>query len=450
MVVIGGGRGGKAVLSRMLRSNWVVIIGVIDQNPDAEGIRLAREVGLPCFIGDPIKILEGMKVDLVFELTGDPQVAANLNNLPNRPFDVASGQVTYLLWEVIRELEAQEDDIRQCLGEQEILSEISLMLSKSETSDQVFEAIVTGAMRMTQMPAGSLSIYNNQKQELFLVTAKGFSSSFYKNATYPIRLGGLSEHILSRHEPVLVSNIEEHPSFNNPILLREGIRSLIAVPLISESGPVGILYIDDFKVRTFSPSVPKNLIVLGTQAVIAIKKQQAFERIKSISVRDPLTGIYNRRYLNEIIHTEMNRTFRLHRPLSVLLIDIDHFKGINDRFGHLVGDHVLHDLARLFESVIRPYDTIARFGGDEFLILMTETDEEDALAAAERLREIAASSRLLPESAALTCSIGIGILKSNEKSLPTQEDLISRADKALYREKAAGRNRAGSFQSAPD
>ncbi len=441
VVIVGAGQGGATVLRRLMQSNWVEVTGVIDQDPNAEGIRIAREVGVPCYIEDPIKVLEKVKADLVFELTGDPQIGANLSNLPQRTFDVASGQVTYLLWDVIRDLEVQEASIRKRLGEQKILSEISLMLSKSETSDQIFEAIVTGAMRMTEMPAGSLSIYNSEQEELFLVSAKGFSSNFYRNAVYPVRQGGLAEYILARHELVLIPDISKHPTFNNPVMVKEGICSLIAVPLFSERGPVGILYVDDFKVRGFSPSILDSMTVLGTQAVIAIQKQQVFEKIKSLSIRDPLTGVYNRRYLNETLVAELGKASRLHSPLSILMIDIDHFKTVNDRFGHLVGDQALQDLAKLFESVIRPYDTLTRFGGEEFLIVMTNTEESDAMAVAERIRETVASSRILPAKAVLTCSIGIGTFKANEKSLLSQEGIISRADKALYRAKSEGRNR---------
>jgi diguanylate cyclase (GGDEF)-like protein len=446
ILIIGAGNGGKAVLSRLLRFDWVEIVGVTDINPEAPGIQQARQAGLPVFLEDPFKLLERLEVDLVFELTGNSELRARLLSLPSRAFDIATGQVTHLLWDVIRELEDQETRVRQRLGEQKILSEISLMLSRSETPDQVFEAIVTGGMRMTQMPAGSLSIYNRERQELFLVAAKGFSSEFYKNSVYPVRRGGLTEYILAQHEPVLIPDVVDHPSFNNPILMKEGVRSLIAIPLLAEKGPIGILYTDDFKPRTFTSTMSEMVDMLGTQAVIAIQKQQAFEQIKNLSIRDPLTGIFNRRYLNEIIITEMDRAFRLHNPLSLLLIDIDYFKGINDQFGHLVGDQVLHDLARLFESIIRPYDTFTRYGGEEFLILMGETNEEEALAVAERLRGAAESARLLPENTALTCSFGVSTLSREEGRLPSPEEFIARADKALYHAKGAGRNRVHVFR----
>lgn len=445
--LIGAGRGGKAVLNRLLRFNWVQIVGVSDLNPEAEGVVLAREAGLPVFIGDPLQFLQGLEVDLAFDLTGDHLMHSRLLGLPSRSFDVVTGAVSYLLWSVIQELEEQEIQLRAHLGEHRVLLEINQMLSRSETSEQIFEAIVIGGIRMTGMPAGSLSIFDKEKQQLFLVAAKGFSSDFFKHPIYPIRPGGLTEHILSRNEPVLIPNIAEFPSFNNPILLKEGVRSLIAVPLLSEKGPVGILYNDDFKPRTFTSSTLDVLQRLATLAVIAIQKQQALEEIRSLSIRDPLTGLYNRRYLSEILTAEMDRAFRMHRPLSIILIDIDHFKEVNDRYGHVVGDQVLHGLSKLFGLIIRPYDTIARYGGEEFLLLMSETDTVEAVAAAERLRVATASEKLLPEEAALTCSFGVCTLTGEEGQLPTPEELIQRADKALYEAKRAGRNRVHVFRT---
>lgn len=445
--LIGAGKGGRAVLSRLLRFNWVQIVGVSDLDPKAPGILLAQEAALPVFIGDPLQFLQGLNVDLAFDLTGDPLMHTRLLTLPSRSFDVVAGPVSYLLWNMIQELEQQEIQLRARLGEHRVLLEINQMLSRSETSEQIFEAIVMGGIRMTGMPAGSLSIFDKQKQQLFLVAAKGFSSDFFKQAIYPVRPGGLTEHILSRNEPVLIPDISEFPSFNNPVLLKEGIRSLIAVSLLSEKGPIGVLYNDDFKPRTFTPSMLESLRLLATLAVIAIQKQQALEEIKSLSIRDPLTGLYNRRYLNEILVSEMDRAFRLHRPLSILLIDVDHFKEVNDRFGHLVGDQALNGLARLFGLIIRPYDTVVRYGGEEFLLLMSEADEPEALAAAERLRAATASERLLPEETPLTCSFGLSSMKTNEERRPAPEEFIQRADKALYEAKRAGRNRVHVFRA---
>ena len=452
--LIGAGKGGKAVLGRMSRFEWIEVAGIADFDPRAPGIALAREMGLPVFTGDALQALDGLTPDLVFDLTGDPSFQAKLLARSPRTFDIVSGQAAHLIWTMIHELEQGEIKLREFLTEHRILCEINLMLTRSETPEQIFEAIVLGGLRISGMPAGSLSIYNPEKQELYLVVAKGFSTRFYRDhSVYPVRPGGLTENTLSQREPVVIPNIADFPAVNNPVLLDEGVRSLIALPLVSEKGPVGILYADDFKPRTFNGSVIEALKLLASQAVIAIQKQQAFEKIKSLSIRDPLTGLYNRHHLNEIIISEMERAFRLRHPLSIILADIDYFKSINDHFGHLIGDQVLHGLARLFTQVVRPYDTLTRFGGEEFLILLPETGEEKALAVAERLREATAKERLLPEELPVTCSFGVTTLEQDEARLPRPAAFIDRADKALYEAKGTGRNRAVLFKpnrSAPD
>jgi len=440
--IIGAGSGGKAVLSRLLQFNWIKIVGVADLNPEAPAIAMARSANLPIFLEDPFPLFHQLSIDLVFDLTGNPNVGINLLNFPEARFDVATGEVTRILWNVILELEEKESTLIKQLGDHQILLDISLMLSSSETPDQIFEAIVAGATRITGMPAGSLSVYNKEKKQLFLVASKGFSSEFYKNAVYPVRPGGLTEEILSGNQPILVPDISDFPAYNNPIILNEGIQALIALPLVSEKGPVGILYADDFEPRAFPYSLVESLRMLAAQAVIAIQKQQAFEKIKELSIRDPLTGLYNRHYFDKVMVSEIGRASRIKSPLSVIMIDVDYFKRINDKFGHLVGDQVLQGLSRSFEAIIRPYDVLARFGGDELMILLSETDEAKALATAERLRRASTeAAHILPDDAPLTCSFGVcSIQEVNEFKLSPKQ-FIRYADEALYLAKRAGRNR---------
>jgi diguanylate cyclase (GGDEF)-like protein len=441
VLLIGAGKGGQAVLSRLLQFDWVTVVGVHDVDPNAPGLILARQAKLPIFINEPLEQLPTGDVDLVFDLTGNPSVQARLTALPSRSFDLVTGQVSQLLWNVIQTLEEREIQVREYLREHQVLAEINIMLSRSQTPEQIFDAIVTGGTRITEMPSGSLSIVNHEKNELFLVAAKGFSSGFYRDhAVYPVRSGGLTEHILRQTEPVVVPNIADYPAFQNPVLIKEGIRSLIALPLLSDRGPVGILYVDDFRPRTFSPSILGMLKPLATQAVLAIQKQQAFEQIRTLSIRDPLTNLYNRRYLNEIVVGELDRAVRLRQPLSVIVIDIDHFKLINDRWGHVVGDQVLRGMAQVLSRYVRAYDTVTRFGGEEFVILMAQTGEDEALALAERIRLETAHERLLPEEYVVTCSFGINTLIPDAPLAPTPDEFIHRADQALYDAKHAGRN----------
>jgi diguanylate cyclase (GGDEF)-like protein len=444
--IIGAGVGGSSLLDYLLQIDGVTIAGIADLNLSAPGIIKAKEKGIPVFDRSYSEVLKTLTFDLLFDLTGDSAVHSRFLNLSGNSFHLVTGECTQLILGMIRNLEERDLQMRKSYAEHRILSEISLSIALSKTSNQIFDAIVRGGMEITGMPTGSLSIYKPDRNELFLVSASGFSSEFYLSNRYQVRPGGLTEHILSQNEPVVVPRISDYPAFNNPVLLKEGIQSLIAIPLISDQGPVGILYVDDYKERTFSSSVIEVLKLLAIQATIAIQKQHAFEQIKALSILDPVTGLFNRRYFNEILTSEIERAYRLTRPLSIILFDIDHFKGINDHHGHMIGDQVLKELARLFGEMLRRYDVFCRFGGDEMLILMSDTEIAGAKMVAERLRTAASESKLLPAGSSLSCSFGVNSLEANEIPRLTRDEFLNRADVALYEAKKQGRNRVICFQ----
>ncbi len=155
---------------------------------------------------------------------------------------------------------------------------------------------------------------------------------------------------------------------------------------------------------------------------------------------DILTGLYNRRAYYEICHKEFQRLLRHHRSLSIIMFDIDHFKEINDTYGHDVGDNVLKSVANIVKGVIREYDYAFRMGGDEFLVLLPETNEKQALFLAERIRKRVANKKFIEKDDTfyITASFGISEYNNIERSIET---IVKRADKALYHVKESGRNR---------
>ncbi len=161
------------------------------------------------------------------------------------------------------------------------------------------------------------------------------------------------------------------------------------------------------------------------------------------AITDGLTDLYDHKYLMLKLEEEMERSKRYLRPLSILMVDIDHFKIYNDTFGHTAGDKVLVELARVFRGTSRKVDTIARYGGEEkFVIVLPETKKDGALILAHRLRKSAEGLKF-ETGKGITVSIGIGFYDGSNKEL-TPEDFITLADEALYRAKANGRNRVES------
>lgn len=156
--------------------------------------------------------------------------------------------------------------------------------------------------------------------------------------------------------------------------------------------------------------------------------------------RDPLTKLYSRRYLLDCLEIESTRTLRLNEPMSLLILDVDNFKSINDRYGHGNGDIVLQEIAQVCESTLRPYDVIARFGGEEFVVLLPNTSLPEACTVAERIREnVAVTTIELTSRESIRGTISIGISHFIPPD-PKCINLLSRADKGLYKAKNNGRN----------
>ena len=160
------------------------------------------------------------------------------------------------------------------------------------------------------------------------------------------------------------------------------------------------------------------------------------------AITDGLTDLYDHKYLMLKLEEEMERSKRYLRPVSILMVDIDHFKIYNDTYGHTAGDKVLVELAKTFRNLSRKADTVARYGGEEFVIVMPETKKDGALILAHRLRKCVENLKF-EKGKGITISIGIGYYDGSNKEL-TPEDFITLADETLYRAKANGRNRVES------
>jgi len=169
--------------------------------------------------------------------------------------------------------------------------------------------------------------------------------------------------------------------------------------------------------------------------------EQANSKLKHISHLDELTGLYNRRYFNQKLEAEFNRAIRLKYPISVLIIDIDYFKQVNDKYGHLVGDACIQAISETFKrNVTRPEDTLARFGGEEFIVILPGTSNNGAMNVANRLLTNVATSVIQFDDLTLRLTVSIGVAEFSPKEGDKPESLIALADTALYQAKSAGRN----------
>jgi two-component system, cell cycle response regulator len=173
------------------------------------------------------------------------------------------------------------------------------------------------------------------------------------------------------------------------------------------------------------------------------------EMLRELSNTDFLTGLYNRRFLMDVLEIEFQRMLRKEGHLSLIIADIDHFKRINDTFGHQQGDTVLVRLADATRASLRRYDIAARYGGEEFVILLPETSFAEGMVVAERLRRAVAEMTFSPPMERLTVTISLGLTSYPELPLDSVEELLNKADEALYRAKQNGRNRVETLVTRP-
>ena len=186
--------------------------------------------------------------------------------------------------------------------------------------------------------------------------------------------------------------------------------------------------------------------ILGTvRQEKELKLVDTIDQLHDLTVHDPLTGLKNRRYFAHNFHDECARSHRRNEPLSLLFLDIDYFKRINDEHGHHIGDVALKELGSYLRLQCRPYDTPVRWGGEEFLILLRSTDEAETVLFAERIRAGVALG--ISQEIPFTFTISIGLAEHNTGD--TLEELVNRADQALYHAKQTGRNRVVPWSAAP-
>lgn len=220
------------------------------------------------------------------------------------------------------------------------------------------------------------------------------------------------------------------------LLGAHGIEPL-RLPLVFEENLLGILWVwGDGIIQSDLPIMG----IFGKQIGISLERARLFQEVQSLALTDPLTGLQNRRSLFELGKIEFSRALRMNRSFSCMMLDMDHFKLINDNYGHQIGDEVLQEFAARCAHCVRDIDMVARYGGEELIILLPETDRETAVHIAERLRTSIAANSVKTSSGNINVTVSIGVASKDENTL-TLEALIARADQAMYNAKHRGRDR---------
>lgn len=217
----------------------------------------------------------------------------------------------------------------------------------------------------------------------------------------------------------------------------ENVRSILGVPIVHQNKPIGVVLLKSCRTNAFSKREEDILLTFTEQIAIAIENAHLFSEVKHLAMTDELTGFYTRRRFFELADKECTRARLCSHPLSLLLIDVDHFKDVNDTFGHIIGDEVLETIANRCRLLLRETDIFGRYGGEEFVALLPEVKCPKAIA--DRLRKGFESEPItLNNDIRIPITVSIGIATLTEQC--TMKTLFEKADKALYKAKQSGRN----------
>lgn len=342
---------------------------------------------------------------------------------------VAAGEVIYQISSQRRRAETL--NLRR-IRELEAMNETLTGISTELELNKLLQIIVERAVKLLDVSLGELLLYDKKTGEMEIVAQFPMLAS--GGVGFKMKPGeGAMGRVAVTKKPLMLN---DYKAFVNslPDEVTTGVEATLDVPLLRGADFIGVLGVARHaRHHKFTEDDLRLLTVLASQVTVAIQNAQLYEEVQHLAFTDPLTGIHNRRRLFELAEKEYRRAARYRRPLSFMLVDIDHFKSINDRHGHAAGDEVLRWFAAEAASVIRQkIDVIGRFGGEEFAFLFPETELPSTLGAAERLRRHFADRKALYEGLELpvTFSAGIACLPLGE---PVELDqLVERADRALY------------------
>jgi diguanylate cyclase (GGDEF)-like protein len=255
--------------------------------------------------------------------------------------------------------------------------------------------------------------------------------------------------LLVRRESVLISNLLQASltSEMRSIVEKHGISSLLAVPIQTKETVLGAFVSLAAESKAFTSDDVATAAALGDFTAIALENAGLFAQLQRSAVTDSLTGAYNTRFFYEVLGRETARADRYCTPLSLLMIDVDTFKRINDTFGHIVGNKVLTEVARTLANTVRNTDFVFRCGGDEFAVILPGTDLDGAMHVAEKILHRVDAGEILTSmgySGPVTVSIGL----SEYRQASHFETLVAEADEALYTAKRSSKNCARAFGPA--
>lgn len=327
-------------------------------------------------------------------------------------------------------------------GEVNVFHELGKALTSSLQLDQVLRTIMEKINEVLRPDTWSLLLMDVEKQELYFQIATGEGAEALKDVR--IKVGqGLAGWVAQSGEAVVVPDTTKDSRFFGQVDERTKVatRSIVAVPVRFREQCLGVIeLINCIGPEGFSQRDLALLEALADYAAIAIENARHVQRIHELTITDDCTSLYNARHLNFMLDTEIYRSHRYAFEFSLIFIDLDHFKSVNDTHGHLIGSKLLAEIGEAIKEKCRLIDLAFRYGGDEFVVLLPQTSKENALGVARRLHKLIRDTKWLKDTGLdvhITSSVGVASYPTDSR---TKAELLHLADEAMYLVKNTSRD----------
>src|SRR5712691_1161633 len=324
-----------------------------------------------------------------------------------------------------------------------IFHDVAKALTSSLNLDSILQTIMEKMAEYFRPDTWSLLMVDEEKDELYFAIAVGAAAEALAKAR--LKVGeGIAGWVAKHGQALIVPDVQNDPRFSSRLdeMTRLQTRSVICVPLRSKHRVLGVIQLVNANVE-MSEQELFFLQALCDYAAISIENARAVEKIQELTITDDCTGLFNARHLHKTLETEVYRSARFGYQFSVIFIDLDHFKQVNDTHGHLVGSRLLAEVGYLIKAQLRLIDFAFRYGGDEFVVLLPQTGKDSALVVAKRLRDNLRTSNFCTEEGLnlnVRASIGVATYPHDAK---TQQDIIRQADEMMYLVKNSSRDNIG-------
>jgi len=333
-------------------------------------------------------------------------------------------------------LNKRTSELEKSQAQVEMIYENSRILASILDTDDVVKEVMRIMDGILQYPYCAMILKDKWRNLYYRTRSMTGRTNFHPKAIN-IHKMELVRRVCDMDEAVRIKDIVNRDDYQP---LSKKARSVLLVPMTSHGQSIGVLAAESNNVDQFTERDVQMLSIVARSAALALENAELHKKTEGLTIIDELTGAHNYRYFIQKLEEEKRRALRYNLPLSLIMVDIDWFKKLNDTHGHEVGNIVLKQLSRIIISCVRDVDMFARYGGEEFVVILPQTPQREATVIGERIRERVEGTVFNAENGIklrITVSVGVSSFPENGKS---QEDIVSVTDQALYRAKGEGRN----------